>query len=71
LRAEAKVTPEQARATTLARLPGSTIVSEELEREGGRLIYTFDTATPGRKGIDEVNVDALDGTVLDVQHEEP
>ncbi len=71
LLAQATVAVEQARRTALERVPGARITSEELEREGGRLIYTFELTTPGRSGIDEVNVDAHDGSRVSVQHEGP
>lgn len=69
--ARAKITVEQARSTARHRLPEATIASEELENEAGRLIYTFEMKTAGRTGIDEVNIDAGDGSVVAVQHEGP
>ena len=71
LRREARVTAAQARGTALRVVPHGRIRSSELEREGGRLIYSFDIAVPGRGGIDEVNVDALSGHVVAHQHEGP
>ncbi len=44
-------------------------MAEELAREHGRLIYSFDVRVPGKSGISEVNVDARHGKVLDVHHE--
>ena len=52
-------------------MPGGKIVSAEIEEEKGKLLFSFDVKTAGKSGIDEVNVDALDGTVLSVQHETP
>ncbi|MGH7626941.1 MAG: PepSY domain-containing protein [Gemmatimonadaceae bacterium] len=69
LRAEAKITPEQARATAQSKVPGGIIQSEELEREHGRIIYSFDIKVKGKSGIQEVNVNAMDGTVVNVEHE--
>lgn len=66
LRKEAKITPAQARATALKKAPG-TVKSEELERENGRLIYSFDISS--KSGITEVNVNAMDGKVVDAHHE--
>jgi len=71
LKAEAKVTEKAARATALAQVPGGKIRSGELERENGKLVYSFDVATKGKTGIDEVQVDAITGTVLSNKHETP
>jgi len=66
---QAKVTLAAARATALARVPGGVVKSEELERECGKLIYSFDIAVPGRAGVEEVNVSALSGHVIARKHE--
>jgi uncharacterized membrane protein YkoI len=66
---EAKISLETARATALAKVPHGVVRSEELEREHGKLIYSFDIAVPGKTGIQEVNVNAIDGKVLGVHHE--
>jgi len=62
-----KITMAQARAIALKKAPG-TIKSAELEKEHGKLIYSFDIAT-SPKAITEVNVDALNGKIIAVQHE--
>jgi hypothetical protein len=59
---QAKVTIEQARAAALARQPG-TVKSSELEREHGKLLYSFDIAGNDKK-IHEVQIDAITGQVL-------
>ena len=69
LAAGAKVDMKTARATALAKVPGGVIQSAELERERGKLIYSFDIKVKGKAGIDEVNVDAIDGHVVGVEHE--
>lgn len=69
LQKEAKITMEQAKKIALSKVPDGTIASAELEREGGRLIYSFDIRQPKRSGITEVNVNAMDGKVVGVQHE--
>jgi uncharacterized membrane protein YkoI len=71
LKAEAKVTEAEARATAMKEVPGGTIRSGELEREGGKLIYSFDIKVAGKSGIEEVNVDAMTGSVLAHEHESP
>ena len=62
-----KITMAQARATALKKAPGK-VKSEELEKEHGKLIYSFDIAT-SKSGITEVNVDAINGKIVAVQHE--
>jgi uncharacterized membrane protein YkoI len=64
LQKEAKVTKEQATTTALAKVPGGTVKEAELEREHGKLVWSFDIATPGSKDITEVQVDAKTGEVV-------
>jgi uncharacterized membrane protein YkoI len=71
LQKEAKITEAAARATALQQVPNGTVKSSELEREGGKLIYSYDITVPGQTGIDEVNVNAVDGSVVAKQHETP
>jgi hypothetical protein len=68
---KAKITAEAATATAQARVPKGRIVSAEIEEEKGNLIFSFDIKTDGKTGIDEVNVDAITGRVLGVEHETP
>jgi Predicted membrane protein len=63
---EAKITMKEARAAALKEVPGK-IKEAELEREDGKLIYSFDIST--KEGIKEVQIDALTGTVLKVEIE--
>ena len=67
--AKERISMRQARRAALAQVPGGTVRSGELEREDGRLIYSFDIHAPGRSGIQEVHVDAYRGNVLSVKHE--
>ena len=71
LEKEARGTMAQARALALKTVPGASIKDGEIEREGGKLIYSFDMKTQGKTGIDEVNIDAMTGTVIGNQHETP
>jgi uncharacterized membrane protein YkoI len=69
---EAKVTESAAIAMAKKAVPNGEVASIELEREGGKLIYSMDVKTAGKKGIDEVNVDAKTGRMVGgVQHENP
>jgi uncharacterized membrane protein YkoI len=66
LAAQAKITMDEARKTALERVPG-TIEEGELEKEHGKLIYSFDIRTTD--GITEVQVDANSGAVVSVEKE--
>jgi uncharacterized membrane protein YkoI len=68
---QAKVTPETATATAQAKFPTGTIKSGELEKEDGKLIYSFDIQLPGVKGTEELHVDAATGVVIKTEHEAP
>ena len=71
LASEARVSMKAARAKALARVPHGRIQSAELEREHGKLIYSFDIRVPGKEGIEEVQVDAIKGGIVSVAHEGP
>src|SRR6185295_17573060 len=66
---QAKISLDAARATALAKVPGGQVRSEELEKEHGKLVYSFDIEVPGKSGVEEVNVSAITGKVLSVHHE--
>lgn len=65
----AKVTEEVAAKTAQKRVPKGTIEGVELEREKGKLIYSYDFKVPGKSGMEEVNVSAMTGKVVARQHE--
>ena len=71
LQKEAKISEETARATALKEVPNGTIKASELEREHGKLIYSFDISVPGKTGIEEIAVNAIDGSVVAHEHETP
>ena len=68
---QAKVTEAEARVVALTKAPGGKVQSGELEEENGRLIWSFDIATPGTKNLTEVQVDAKDGKIVAVEIETP
>ncbi len=68
---QARITEDSARGIAMRRIPGGVVQALELEREGGHLIYSFDLKVAGHAGIEEVHVDALNGSVLAVEHEAP
>lgn len=67
LQSQAKITIEQAKEVALRRTAGK-VESSELEREHGKLVYSFDIRND--KGtITEVQVDAVTGKIARVEHE--
>jgi Peptidase propeptide and YPEB domain len=68
---EATVSKSQAEKTALDKVPNGVIKSEEIEREHGKLIWSFDIGTSGKKSITEVQVDAKAGEIVSVQVETP
>ena len=64
---QAKITKEQAQETALKRAPGK-VESAELEKEHGKLVYSFDIRN-AKGTIDEVQVSAITGKVVRVEHE--
>ena len=53
----------------LARVPHGTIKSAEIENERGKLVWSFDIATPGTPDITEVLVNAKTGAIISVSKE--
>ena len=68
---DAKITKAEAQKIALARVPNGAIKESELEKEKGKLIWSFDVATPDTKNITEVNVDAVTGEIVAVDIETP
>ncbi|HEY5163387.1 MAG TPA: PepSY domain-containing protein [Terriglobales bacterium] len=66
-----KISKEEATKTALAKVPNGTVKEAELENEKGKLVWSFDIATPGSKDISEVQVDANTGEVVSVTKESP
>jgi uncharacterized membrane protein YkoI len=69
LQAEAKISKADAQATALTKAPNGTVKDCELEREHGKLIWSFGFTTPDSKDITEVNVDAITGAIVNVEYE--
>lgn len=67
LQRQARIMMEQARETALKRAPGN-VEGSELEREHGKLVYSFDIRN-AKGTIDEVQVSAINGKVVRVEHE--
>ena len=66
---QAKITKAEAEKIALDKVPGGTIKEGGIEKEKGKLLWSFDIATPGTKDITEVQVDAMTGAVLDISKE--
>ena len=71
LTAEANISEASASATALARVPGGTVKSSELEKENGLLVWSFDIAKPRTKNSTEIQVDAINGKIASVKIETP
>ena len=69
LEAQAKITKAEAQKIALDKVPNGTIKEGELEKEKGKLLWSFDIATPGTKDITEVQVDAMTGAIIDISKE--
>ncbi len=70
----AKLSRADAEEIALTRAPGGTVKESELgelEKEHGKLVWSFDIATPGTNDITEVQVDAVTGEVVSVEKETP
>jgi uncharacterized membrane protein YkoI len=70
LQKEAKIAEADARKTAIEAVPGGKVQSHELERENGKLIYSYDIEVAGKSGVEEVNVDAMTGAIVAHEHED-
>ena len=64
---QAKITKEQATKTALGQVKGGTIQSSELEKEEGKLVWSFDIKAG--KEIREIWIDANTGAYLKTETE--
>lgn len=71
LKAQAKITQAQAERTALTKVPGGKVKAAELEKEHGKLIWSFDISMPKSRNITEVQVDAKTGKIVSTQVETP
>lgn len=70
LLSQTRISEDSARTIALKRVPGSAVKALELEREHGLLMWSFDLTVAGKPGVEEVEVDALTGKIVAVEHEE-
>lgn len=71
LLAQATVSEQAARATALAKVSKGHVLSSELERENGKLIWSFDIAKPKTRNVTEIQVDAKTGLIVSTKLETP
>lgn len=71
LMSEAKVSEAQAKSTALNKVPNGVVKSSELEREKGKLVWSFDISQPSAKGVTEIQVDAITGKIVSLKTETP
>ena len=64
------ISEDSARAIALRQVRGGRVQALELEYEDGVLLYSWDIKVPGKRGITEVHVSAIDGKVLSKEHED-
>ena len=71
LKAQAKIPQEEATKIALAKVPDGKIKAAELEKEHGKLIWSFDISMPKSANITEIQVDAKTGKIVSTQVETP
>ena len=70
LKDRAKLSCAEARKQALAKVGAGVVKDAGLEEEHGKLIYSIDIKKPKTSGIEEVQIDALTGAVVSVEHED-
>jgi hypothetical protein len=71
LAAQAKIARADAEKIALTQVAGGTVKEGELEKEKGKLVWSFDIATPGTQNITEILVDAMTGAVVAKEIDSP
>ncbi|HEY6807541.1 MAG TPA: PepSY domain-containing protein [Gemmatimonadales bacterium] len=69
LLAKTKIPEDSAFRIAQAKVPKGAVKAVELENEKGKLIWSWEFTVPGTRGVTEVNVDAVTGDVVGVEHE--
>ena len=68
---QSKITKAEAEQIALANVPRGIVKSAEIEKEKGRIVWSFDIARPGTNDITEILVDAKTGKIISTQIESP
>lgn len=63
----AGINGDSAQLIAIARVPGGTVSSGELEEEDGRLVYEITVLERGMRGVSEVEIDAMTGAVRKIE----
>jgi uncharacterized membrane protein YkoI len=71
LKKQSKLTEHKAQQIALTQVPHGSIKSGDIEKENGRLVWSFDISTPGSRDITEIQVDANSGKIISRQTETP
>lgn len=64
---QARISGDSAQRIALARVPGGTVSSGELDDEDGRLVYDIKVLESGKRGVSEVEINAMTGAVRKVE----
>jgi uncharacterized membrane protein YkoI len=68
---QASVTRSEAEHIALSQVQDGRVLSVELEKEHGRLVWSLDLARPKTKNITELQVDAKSGKIISTKIESP
>ena len=63
---KARISLEEARVIALAKVPNGTVRAEELNRGQDELAYSFEILVPGKKGIEVVRVNPVNGEIVSI-----
>ena len=69
--AGAAINRDKAEEIALRQVPGALIAGGSIEKQNGRLVWSFDLSKPGSRNFTEVTIDADTGRVLAVRLETP
>ena len=68
---QAKITRAEAEQIALAKVSRGIVKSAEIEKEKGRIVWSFDIARPGTQDITEILINAKTGKIISTQTESP
>ena len=65
------ISEQEAVRIAVSKVPGGTVESAKLEKEGKNLLWSVDVKMPNSRNITEVHIEAKTGKVMSVQVETP
>ena len=68
LMSQAAIGGDSAQHIALDTIGSGRVTTAELEREHDRLLYEIKVARTGRRGLEQVEVDAMTGQVVSIKH---